>query len=241
MMFFDPRGNSIQCGQWLRSYEPYYFLNGPTLGRRINGRNQSSRFVENQVCALLTQVPRLSRQDLSLAMAWKIGGIVDHRRSEADQEIIYRQELWLQTLSAKNQFGILDFSESIPLLAREMDTILNQIQQGNPQYVFDLTHRLNAFGNVYILTALFFISKGKYPIYDKFSHIAAQAIHQDLPPGSYVRYRGLQKWGDYLQYLALLDSIHSGCPQQSEDRSMSIPRREDRSLWSYGHFFKSDL
>ena len=76
MTFFDEQGNPIQCQQWLNTYEPYYFLNGPTWGRRINIRNQSSRFVEDQVCALLAKTVPLSQHDLMLAMAGKIGGLI---------------------------------------------------------------------------------------------------------------------------------------------------------------------
>jgi len=87
MTLFDEQGNPIQCQQWLATYEPYYFLNGPTWDRRINSRNQSSRFVEDRVCALLAKTVPLSQNDLILAMAWKIGGLIDHSRSEASQRI----------------------------------------------------------------------------------------------------------------------------------------------------------
>src|SRR5258708_35240337 len=141
MIFFDNQGNQIQCQEWLMTYEPYYFLSGPTLQPRINGRNQSSPFVENQVCALLTQTTPLSKDDLIIAMAWKIGGLIDHRRSEAGQKIVYLQE-WPRRLTSKRRCGSRDFSVSIPSLAANMPTILTQIGQGNPQYVFDLAPQL---------------------------------------------------------------------------------------------------
>src|SRR5258708_4837356 len=167
MIFFDNQGNQIQCQEWLMTYEPYYFLSGPTLQPRINGRNQSSPFVENQVCALLTQPTPLSKDNLILAMAWKIGGLIDHGRSEAGQKIVYLQD-WPRRLTSKSRFGILDFSLSIPRLAATMPTILTQIGQGNPRYLFDLVPRPKGFGNVYILTVLFFVTHGEYPIYDKY-------------------------------------------------------------------------
>jgi hypothetical protein len=191
MKFFDDQGNQIQSQQWLKTYEPYYFIGGATWGRRINGRNQSSGFVEDQVCAMLTQAAPLSVQDLTLAMAWKIGGLIDHRRSEANQEIEYLHN-WPRTLTATGQYGARDFSQSIPFLASNMNAILKQIIQGNPQYLLDLVPQLAGFGNVYILTILFFVSRGKYPIYDKYAHIGAHAITRDSPPGSRVQYKELQ-------------------------------------------------
>jgi hypothetical protein len=61
MTFFDEPGNQISRDDWLKVYEPYYFLNWPARGQHINGRNQTSQFVENQVCGLLQQTVQLSR------------------------------------------------------------------------------------------------------------------------------------------------------------------------------------
>lgn len=240
MTFFNEHGGPIPCQQWLKAYEPYYFLQGRTRGRRVNSRNQSSRFVEDQVCALLTKTAPLSQRDLILAMAWKIGGLIDHSRSEATQRIEYLQN-WPTTLAATGQYGRRDFSRSIPSLANNMSTIVKQISQGNPQYLFDLAPQLEGFGNVYILTVLFFISRGRFPIYDRYAHIAAQAIHKDLRPNSHVRYEELQKWADYDRYMNLLRTINKACPQSSEIESMFVPRPVDRALWVYGHFFETGV
>jgi hypothetical protein len=249
MPFFDQQGNSIQSQQWLKTYEPYYFLGGPKLSRkidgrnktgRIDGRNQTSHFVENEVCALLSLATPMSQQDLTLVMAWKIGGIIDHAQSEASQRIVYRQSNWPTTLTAISRFGTLDFSRSIPELANRMNTISDQINQGNPRYLFDLAPRPKGFGHVYILTALFFASHGKYPIYDKYAHIAAQAINQDLPPWNVGHYKELQNWNDYEDYMGLLSTIKEAFQGQVENSSMFISRSQDRALWVYGHLSGSD-
>jgi hypothetical protein len=236
MTFFDEQGNAIQYQQWLETYEPYYFLGGPMHGRRVNGRNQSSRFVEDQVCALLTKTTPLSQDDLILAMAWKIGGLIDHGKSEGSHKIEYLQD-WPTTLAATGQYGTRDFSRSIPYLASNMNTILKQTSQGNPRYVFDLVPQLAGFGNVYILTVLFFATHGRYPIYDRYAHVAAQAIGQDLRPGSHVRYKELQKWNDYESYMNLLRAVNKIDTKPFWNSSMLVSRPVDRALWVYGHFF----
>jgi hypothetical protein len=234
MTFFDAQGNQIQPAQWLSTYEHSYFLNQP----KQNGqpRNQTSPFVENRVCALLGQTTPLLRRDLVLAMAWKIG-LIDHSLSEARRSIEYRQD-WPTKLTAKTQFRTLDFSTSIPYLAANMPKI-TQISQVNPQYLYDLAPRPKGFGHVYILTVLFFVTHGRCPIYDKYAHIAAVAIDQGLPPGSYVSYREGQKWSDYQQYMNLLLPIGKACPQQLGNPSMFISRPVDRALWVYGHLFET--
>jgi len=233
MTFFDAQGNQIQPAQWLNTYERYYFLNGPR--RDGQPRNQTSPFVENRVCALLCQKTPLSRQDLILAMAWKLG-LIDQSLSESRQKIEYRQD-WATKLIAKSQFRILDFSKSIPYLADNMSKI-TQVSQVDPRYLYDLIPLLKGFGHVYILTVLFFATRGQYPIYDRFAHIAALAIDQGLPLGSCVHYREGQKWSDYQQYKNLLVSIARTFPQQPGNVSVLISRPFDRALWVYGHFFQ---
>lgn len=234
MTFFDAQGNQIQPVQWLSTFERYYFLNGPK--RDGQPRNQTSPFVENRVCALLGQTAPLSLQDLILAMAWKIG-LIDHGLSEARQSIEYRQD-WSTRLTAKTQFRTLDYSTSLPYLAANMPKI-TEMSQVNPRYLYDLAPRPKGFGHVYILTVLFFVSHGRYPIYDKYAHIAALAIDRGLPPGSHVNYKEGQAWSDYEHYMNLISPIGKACPQQAGNTSMLISRPVDRALWVYGHFFET--
>jgi hypothetical protein len=173
-------------------------------------------------------------------MAWKIGGLIDHRGSESRRRIEYLQN-WPAALTATGQYGTRDFSRSIPFLANNMSTLLKQISQGNPRYLFDLVPQLAGFGNVYILTILFFASRGRFPIYDRYAHIAAQAIAQDLRHDSPVHYRDLQRWDDYSRYMDLLRAINKAGPLQAGSASMFIPRALDRALWVYGHFFETGI
>jgi hypothetical protein len=238
MTFFDERGVQIPCKSWVEIYEPYYFLGEHKLGRKINARNQSSHFVEDEVCSLLAKAVPLSKNDLVQIMAWKLG-LIDHSKSEKARTILCRQN-WPATLTAKLQFRTLDFSVSLPTLAASMPAILNELRRNNPQYLFNMTPQLPGFGNVFILTVLFFVSQGMYPINDKYAHVAAIAIHEGLRPGSRVRYRGIQKWRDYEDYVKLLRSVSEVWPQDPGQPSVLISRPLDRALWVYGHFFETE-
>jgi hypothetical protein len=103
MRFFDEHGHSIDCAQWLGTYEPQYFLNSPTT-KRIN---QGSRFVEDEVSSLLRKDALLCEDDLKLLMAWKIGAI-NHRASEGAQKILYYSGWQIQT-----KFRYFRFADSI--------------------------------------------------------------------------------------------------------------------------------
>jgi hypothetical protein len=232
-MFHDQQGRQIPYAQWLRIYRPYYFLGGPTYGRRINGRNQSSLWVESQIDALLLQPVSLSQADLTVAMAWKIG-LIDHAASQATSTVVYRPTTWPATLTANNGYRRVNFSQSIPWLAANMGAICHQLAS-NPQSLFNLksSQVLGGFGPTYRLTLQFFVSHGSDPIYDRFAHLGALAIDQGLPPGVAVQnYRPVQSWNDYQAFQALLR--RNGFQPQG---TMFVSRDDDRALWAYGHFF----
>jgi hypothetical protein len=235
--FFDQGGNRINCQEWLATYEPYYFLDGPKLGRSIGEKNQTSHFVEAKICALLEQGTSLFEQDLILAMAWKTGQI-DHRSSESQKKMIFAGN-WATSLTTSGQYT-LNFSASIPFVAARLATITAEINQGNPPYFFDLSGRLDGFGKVHRLTVTFFVSHGKFPIYDKYADVGAAAIDGDVPPGRNFPYKQLTKWREYELFMDRLARIKHCCPQERTSSPMFVSRSFDRSLWSYGHFFKID-
>lgn len=231
MAFFDPQGNQLSYQQWLTVWEPAYFLGGPTYGSFSSGY-QSSRVVENQVDALLTQKFPLSLDDLVLAMAWKIGDPIDRQGSQVAGSIRYKGN-WPATLITRGYYGTWDFSQSIPWLAANMAVIRQQLLGANPQYLFNLRLQGRGFGKVHKLAVQFFVTNGADPIYDKYAHLGALAIDQNLPPGSTVRnYRPVQTWQHYQAFRQLLKSIGLQ-PQET----MFISRADDRALWVYGHFF----
>ena len=231
MTFFDPTGNPVSYQQWLAAYEPCYFIGGPTHGQ-FNVGYQSSRFVENQVEAVLAQRSPLTHNDLVLVMAWKIGTLIDHQRSQASSTVRYCKS-WPSTLIARGFHRPWNFSKSIPYLAACMTTIRHQLSL-NPQYLFNLPLQGSGFGPVHRLALNFFVTNGSDAIYDQFAHRAALAIDQNLSPGSAVRnYRAVQSWGGYETFQQLLRRI--GLQAQG---SMFISRADDRALWVYGHFFK---
>jgi len=232
MKFFDERGNSIDCSHWLKAYEPQYFLGGGAT--KIKNRFRSSRLVEDQVCSLLAKGSLLSEDDLKLLMAWKIGAI-DHRASEQNKKIAYYYGWDGKT---KNRYGH-PLGSSIACLASKMSDIAKEIAAGKPEYLFNLHSNLDGFGPVYIITMLFFVSQGRYPIYDRFAHIAVQAVQEGLAPGSYVSYKPVQRWSDYEEYVRLLSPIGEACCDQPKNSRMLISRPVDRALWVYGHSFSS--
>ena len=88
------------------------------------------------------------------------------------------------------------------------------------------------FGSVYIINLIYFLSKGRFPIYDKFAHKAAKALFMGKQPNKvYVENApGINDIENvvnmYNEYLWLLEKLF---------HKYSIDRITDRALWVYGH------
>lgn len=88
------------------------------------------------------------------------------------------------------------------------------------------------FGSVYILTLIFFLSKGKFPIYDKFAYKAAKALFYNANPKDVTVEISLDKKDTdkvltlYCEYCWLLTQLF---------QTYSITREQDQALWVYGH------
>jgi hypothetical protein len=237
MVFFDLNGNPISYPQWVSLYNQFYYLGGPTHPPGFHIGHQTSLWVENHVtgpAGLLTQATPLTLPQLTIAMAWKVGRLINQNASQAAQAIVYRPHAvnWPTTLSASSGFRKLNFSQSIHYLASNMTTVRHHLIT-NPQYLLSL--KLRAFGPVYKLAMQFFLTNGSSPLYDQMAHKAALAIDQNRPPFSTVSGYSKNKtvsWNDYLVFQALLRRI--GLQPHG---TMFISRDDDRALWVYGHFY----
>lgn len=227
MGFFDQHGNQIQGPHWLDMFEPPYFLNGPNIVR-----NRTSPLVEQQVCALLNQ-NGLGFNELKTIMGWKLGEI-RHRLSQNQGRIVFTNSWGAHATTSRSRYN---YTQSIQSLANQMNQIMQHVQAGHPDLVFNLHTQLDYFMPTTILTIVFFVTHGQQLIYDKYAHIAALAINQGQAPGAHIaNYHRVQNWGDYEAYKELLVPIVAACGQQAGH--MPVPRPVDRALWVYGHLFR---
>ena len=108
----------------------------------------------------------------------------------------------------------------------EVEQAYNDLKELNIKY------KVDNLGSVYIITLLYFISGGKYPIYDKFAHKAVKALYfnenpQDIYVGEAPGKRETKKvMAIYREYCWLLKEVFG---------TYDIPRNLDQALWVYGH------
>lgn len=100
-------------------------------------------------------------------------------------------------------------------------------------------------GVVYTIVVVYFMTQGRYPIYDKYAHIALLTLtngengklysDERLRPYSPAEAAGEKRFEKYCDYRRLSDEVYQMFhvrPDNAEDL-----RRADKALWAYGHLF----
>ena len=234
MKFYTLDGNEIDKSEFVEKYGNSYYRGCLRCIPRVG---QSSRFVEDHIDTLLKngiQKPL----DVVHILAWKIGKI---KHSESQDSFVYADD-WKNAeqfvaYRYNRKFDIQTISEYI---ANNI-TQLEKNAENHPQQVLcelrDL--HINGLGTVYIITLLYFISRGQYPIYDRFAWKAIQAICDDKTPGDIINASELPEKKSrafdtvfdthMISYMKKMDSVFGSAYQESRD--------VDRALWVYGHAF----
>lgn len=160
-------------------------------------------------------------------IAWKAG------RLKVDKEGRYAWD-------GKNGMGntIENVDSYIEKINENSADICGMLDRGDVKSAYERLLSLNKeckvkqLGAVYMITLIFFLSKGKYPIYDKFAHKAALAIDSDENPADVSVKPAPDKAAVnkvlelYEDYRCLLNRVFNKC---------ELSREEDQALWVYGH------
>lgn len=225
MKFYDLNRNCIGLSDWTNSYKPFYFLGGPTFGKRICRRNQASPFIENIIIKILNPTYQINHDDIQLILAWKVGAI-DHAKSI--DKIFYKPG-WLENYSYASSYG----SKSLEVAIQQIKDNLNELLNNTAETLyseFTQSGRYPGIGNVYAITLIYFFTKMKFPIIDKYAFCAAKAIINEIKPNNRFKDR-LINWDTYQEYLEYLRNLFG---------TYSIDRSTDQALWCYGHWFNEN-
>lgn len=187
MKFYMPDGRKeLARSEFIRLYAANYYLES---AKQVPKISQSSRFIENEMERLLKNGIR-TQQDVAHILAWKIGKIV-HKKSVS--KFVYASD-WQDA----EHLNVTRYGRPFEL-AKLANYIVENIERleldavSNPQGVLNefRTENIVGIGTVYLITLLYFLSKGKYPIYDQFAKKALDAITRDRRPGESIKYKGL--------------------------------------------------
>jgi hypothetical protein len=244
MKFYDKNGimlNSDKIGhkkfidEFIDQYEPPYFV-GKTPLKSVSGRviGQNSCLAEYEMQTYLEKGIR-HNEDVIKILDWKIGRI-NHKSSDIDGVVRYK-DIPLDHFIVRNMYGKEIKVEKIcNYIVSNYSTL--SIQMPEEIYRNLLNLNISGLGTVYLLTLVYFISKGESPIYDRFAHQALDALEKGLKPktGEVPKHNVPEKSNKYAfnwfesQYAQRLKTMF---PSHYKERKL------DRALWVYGHLFKS--
>lgn len=234
--FYCPCGKVISEGDFIKLYADSYYLDNRQV---VSNAQQSSRYVEDKMDCLLKN-GICSTKDVARILAWKIGKI-DHKNS--NDQFVYASD-WenAESLNVTRYGNPFDLAGIANYIINNKDH-LEKKADSDPQGVLNELRDVSVkgLGTTYLVTLLYFLSKGKYPIYDRFAYKGVKAILQDKKPGEIVDYEGVPDKTSKKRFESFIDNEMT-CyvkdlttifgERYKDDRDI------DRALWVYGHLFK---
>lgn len=265
MKFYDKdRKQFVEFGdsfieQYAKAY--YYPENGKIDQPLIKRLSRCSQYSEREIDSLLESGIK-NEEDVIHILAWKIGKIAHKTCSEkkpfsysSDWADLENYDKWACHSSTirlrKNQFPIKEIAEYVLSNLNHWEEDIEQNTWFCVLEDFNNTKRekgWHGLGTVYCITLLYFISKGKYPIFDQFADKALDVISQnkeafpnaddkkyepipsDLPTKDEKKMGELkERYKRYCKKIETLKSQLSGRYRDPQNRDL------DRALWVYGH------
>ena len=219
---------------------------------------QGPQWVEDEIISIREKdAPEAT--DIFKILAWKAGKI-DYKESK-DNKIAYVSNWVIGTSFQMSNQDAVSWREFLPI-ANDIATIwsdyrkkkdVNSAWNALVKLAID-THKdaMKGIGTVILVTLLFFITKGDYPIYDRFamSSLIVWKLNQqglNIPTGTIISGCGLPSKerpeelkellnsGKYAEYIQLLKQF---C--YKEYKNIDIWKTErcvDQALYVYGHFY----
>ena len=242
--FYDCRTNlSISKDEFIEMYNKSYFRSAE---RVVKGVTQNSKVAETEIERILNEGIKTTNDVINI-LAWKIGKI-KHKDTDENGKITFSKDC-----EDPYHFNIYRYGKKWEEIKEFVEYIVKHIDRlyltskDSPQEVLNELGKKakNGIGPVYLITLLYFISKGQYPIYDRFAYIALQEIKngaepfttriepQTLPNKTSKKFKSVYE--DYIEPYMQDISLVFGSDYNS---SIEEYRNMDRALWVYGHAFK---
>lgn len=162
----------------------------------------------------------LSGKDIMDVLCWKIGAT---SKNEDEQMVT-------------NQWGTIEVHELIETISGEKQKNCDATEMLKQLIGFE------GIGPVYAITLLYFITNGKYPIYDRFAHIALKQIESSASFDNVIQDASLRH--EFHSCSTKIEKIYNDYQKHYIRRLTKIFGEEyqtnhdiDRALWVYGHLF----
>lgn len=229
IIYYDP----TSCPDGFKSTDDYKKRLKNYLGiTKINGTNY---YAEEEISKLLSEKVFDER-----SLAWK-SGKVDWENGELKTVNFDKGDHYINGYGGEIKKD--EFKKYCEHIEKNKDRINNLVNKGEWKDAYSKAKE-NApknFGPVHIINALFFITGGNAPIYDKFAHKAVKALLLGISPKD-VYYRDIPSKKEvdsviamYTEYMLLLKIVFKDFFKNKKKGEAFIPRELDMALWVYGH------
>ncbi len=253
--YYDIKSYEKQAGKgemedFIKGYSKCYLLEN---GSSLPGFEQSRKWIEKDIEKLLYEKEKYEPADAVHILAWKMGRI-DHKKSAIENIYLFTGgDSWSdkEEYKAKNRSGEFDVQyiidnvqktqDNYPTKEKFVDWIKNDSFEALKCLSKDFG--VKGIGSVYIITLLFFLSGGEFPIYDEFAMRALLAIDLGKKPGEEVKSYNLPDKGTrgFYSLIENKDSVYNKYINLLEKYfgdEYKTRREIDQALWVYGHYFR---
>ncbi len=245
MKFYKENEIITDNKEFIKYYnERYYLYTDKVISASNKSVFKNSEFIENQIENLLNNGIK-DENDVIHILAWKTGKI-KHKDSELNKKFEYYSN-WLINEDKKDYeitiYDRIDVKTFAEYIVKNI-TVLESESIDNPQNVLNKLkdESPQGIGTVYLITLLYFISKGKYPIYDRFATMAVDAILNNKKPNDYVSYSELPNKNDkkFDEVINIYNKNYVNKLNEIFGDEYKSNRDIDRALWVYGHLFNNN-
>ena len=234
---YYPNGDSITgIKEFLDFYNKCYYLKN-----NVEIEDRIKEILENGI---------QSPVELFRVLAWKLGKI-NMKKSTKDSFVYYEgmneKSMQLRLYSNDDIMLKSDITELYKIIEKysgncntneKAQSFLNEIKTETAKKGWG-----KYFYSVYMITLLYFVSNGKYPIVDSFAYVALEAIDEQYVFGTRKGYPGLAS----RENTKFEEIVTKGTYKTYIDRFKSFLqlikepdlRKVDQALWTYGKLFKN--
>ena len=190
---------------------------------------------ENYIMSCLSR--ELTIEDVQKILAWKIGAVNKYNENENELFIVSDKRTELEYKRAKISYNE-SFAECITKWSKQQ-----KWNEDSAKSFFNelFANDFSGIGTVYLLTLLFVVSKGAFPIYDRFAAQAIKAIIDNKKPYEKCEVKEpFEKCNNFSEkifkdksfYISYINNLEKIFGEEYKNN-----RKIDQALWVYGHMF----
>lgn len=215
MKFYNPKGEEIASKEdFIKLYSNIYYV-------LLGNKNAN---IESDIEFIYCKGIKADEKDFIRFLKWKVGDkkkdfdtiTTDRgRRIDADR---------IKQLARELKYSGLKFEGTL------------SIEDVKNIYNFIVDSGITNVGSVYSLALISMITKGQFPIYDRFADVGLEAVSNGVEIRSEIEYKEMPDKTNvkpvmkrYTNYIDRLNNEFGDCWKKSRD--------VDRALWAYGHMF----